>query len=193
LHGVAKVGASPPPVERLTQYIGPPLSESFAALLGSSDHAYIELAIAAYRRRFEEVGMFENTLYPGIKEALEELDGFGHSLYVVTAKPHEYARQILQHFNISRLFRAVHGPDFGQRRYSKESLIRQACSIEDVTRSRTIMIGDRTEDILGAKENGLKSVGVTWGYGDRKELENAQPDRLVNSSEELVDYIRGIH
>jgi phosphoglycolate phosphatase len=52
------------------------------------------------------------------------------------------------------------------------------------------MIGDRAEDVHGAKSNGLGSVAVTWGYGDREELEAAQPDRIVASSYELEEYIR---
>jgi phosphoglycolate phosphatase len=149
----------------------------------------MESAIAAYRRRFEEVGMFENALYPGIKEALEGFEAFGHRLCVVTAKPRRYAWQILEHFKLAQLFCGVYGPELSQREYSKESLIRDACSHHNVIRSQTVMIGDRADDILGAKSNGLHSIGVTWGYGEREELAAAQPDRLVTSAGELVDYL----
>jgi phosphoglycolate phosphatase len=189
-HALAELGILVPPVEELTRYVGPPLPSSFATLLGTSDPARIELAIAAYRQRFERVGIFENALYPGIEEALAEFAAAGRCLCVVTAKPRFYARQILEHFNVAKLFRGIYGPELGQRQYSKESLIREACVEEKVTPLKAIMIGDRAEDILGAKRNALYSVGATWGYGEREELEAAQPDCLVTSSEELVEYIR---
>jgi len=173
-----------------TQYVGPPLAELFAALIPESDPRLIEVAIAAYRRRFEQVGIFENKLYPGMKNTLEELSTLGHCLCLVTAKPHKYAGQIIARLEIAHLFRAVYGAELAQRQYSKESLIRKACSEQNVIADATVMIGDRAEDILGAKENGLRTVGVTWGYGGQEELAKAQPDRLITSSHELLDYVR---
>jgi phosphoglycolate phosphatase len=174
----------------LTKYVGPPLPASFATLLGTSDPVRIDLAIAAYRRRFEQFGMFENRLYPGIEEALAEFAGNGHMLCVVTAKPRLYASQILERFNLAHRLRAVYGPELDDRQYSKESLIREARAQENITPDRAFMIGDRSEDILGAKQNGLRSVAVTWGYGGREELEAAEPDGFATSSAELIEYIR---
>jgi len=190
LYGLTEAGVEAPAIEALTQYVGPPLAESFAALIPNSDPRLVEVAIAAYRRRFEQVGIFENKLYPGMKDTLEKLSALGHSRCVVTAKPHKYARQILDRLEIAHLFKAVYGPELAQRQYSKESLIRKACNEQDLRPDETAMIGDRAEDILGAKENGLRSVGVTWGYGGQEELTKAQPDRLIASSHELLDYVR---
>jgi len=192
LHALMEAGAAAPPTEALTQYVGPPLSESFAALLPNSDPAVIEIAIAAYRRRFEEVGILENRLYPRIKEALKELSTLSSCLCIVTAKPHDYARQILERLEIANLFNGVYGPELQERQYSKQSLIHKACSQQNVIPVETVMIGDRAEDIFGAKENGLRSVAVAWGYAERYELEKAQPDQLITSSDELVSYIRSI-
>jgi phosphoglycolate phosphatase len=189
-HALIESGIAPPPIEELTRYVGPPLSDSFALLLGTSDPQRIERAIAAYRRRFEQVGMFENRLYPGIAEMLVTFGVAGHAMCVVTAKPHAYARQILEYFGIARLFCGVYGPALGAREYTKTSLIHEACMAASVRFEGAIMIGDRAEDVHGAKSNGLRSVAVTWGYGDRKELEAAQPDRIVVSSYELEEYIR---
>jgi phosphoglycolate phosphatase len=189
-YGLAQLGAAVPPADQLRQYVGPPLAGTFATLLGTSDESRIEAAIAAYRQRFEPIGMFENAVYPGIREALTELAAAGHHLCVVTAKPHVYARQILEHFDLAKLFGAVYGPELGLRGFSKESLIREACASENIVPARTVMIGDRADDIIGAKRNGLCAIGVTWGFGDRAELEAASPDYLVASSEELVQCIR---
>jgi phosphoglycolate phosphatase len=187
---LVEAGIAPPPIEELTRYVGPPLPGSLATLLGTSDAQQIERAIAAYRRRFEQVGIFENRLYPGIPEMLGSLAGAGHAMCVVTAKPHEFARKILEHFGIASLFRGVYGPGLRARNYTKASLIREAVMAVPEPSQRAIMIGDRAEDVHGAKSNGLGSVAVAWGYGDRGELEAAQPDRIVVSSHELVEFIR---
>lgn len=91
---------------------------------------------------------------------------------------------------MTQLFRGVFGPELDAREYSKESLIREARIGTSAQAGRAVVIGDRAEDVRGAKRNGLGSVAVTWGYGDRAELEAAQPDRIVGSAGELMAYIR---
>lgn len=189
-HALAEAGAVVRSIEELTRYVGPPLSGSFATLLGTSDTQQIEGAIAAYRRRFERIGMFENRVYPGIVETLAAFEAAGHDMCVVTVKPRVYALRILEHFDIARLFRRVYGPELEARDYTKAALIREACAGPRASTSRAVMIGDRAEDVRGARSNGVGSVAVTWGYGDRAELEAAQPDRIVGSSSELREYIR---
>jgi phosphoglycolate phosphatase len=189
-HALTEAGVVVPPIEELTRYIGPPLPASFATLLGTSDAEQIEATIASYRRRFEDLGMFENSLYPGIAEMLVAFDAAGHEMDVVTAKPRAYALRILQHFGIAQLFRGVYGPELGARDYSKESLIREARTGASGHAGCAVVIGDRAEDVRGAKRNGLGSVAVTWGYGDRAELEAAQPDCIVGSTGELMASLR---
>jgi phosphoglycolate phosphatase len=189
-HALIEAGMVVPPIEDLTRYVGPPLPASFATLLRTSDAQQIEKTIASYRRRFEQLGMFENSLYPGIAETLRAFEQRGHEMYVVTAKPRAYALRILEHFGITQLFRGVYGPELDAREYSKESLIREARIGTSAHAGRAVVIGDRAEDVRGAKRNGLGSVGVTWGYGDREELKAAQPDRIVESTGELMAYIR---
>ena len=188
-HALAEAGALVPSGEQLTRYIGPPLPGSFATLLRTSDEQQIEGAIAAYRRRFEQIGIFENRVYPGIVEMLEAFDAAGHDMCVVTVKPRVYALRILEHFEIARCFRDVYGPELGTRDCTKASLIRAACTASPTPSSRAVMIGDRAEDVRGARSNGIGSVAVAWGYGDREELEAAEPDRIVASSCELREYM----
>jgi phosphoglycolate phosphatase len=191
-HALLELGSTRVPIGELTKYVGPPLAVSFGTLLGTADAARINLAITAYRRRFEQVGIFENQLYPGIENALAELGGDGHTLFVVTAKPRIYATRILKKFNLAHRFCQIYGPALEDRHYSKESLIREACAEHNMTPQGAIMIGDRAEDILGAKRNALRSVAVTWGYGDRRELDAAEPDGFATSTDQLVEYIRGV-
>jgi phosphoglycolate phosphatase len=163
---------------------------AFADLLKTSDSERIDQAIAAFRQRFERLGMFENALYPGIAEAVSDLAEMGFRLCVVTAKPHVYATRILEHFGLVRHFSGVFGPELADRAYSKEALIRQACVAEQVVRHESVMVGDRVEDMLGAKANGLRTVAALWGYGDHTELTAAAPDHLVRTSAELMAWLR---
>jgi phosphoglycolate phosphatase len=189
-HALTEARVVVPPIEELTRYVGPPLPATFATLVGTSDAEQIETTIASCRRRFEELGMFENSLYPGIAETLMAFEETGHEMSVVTAKPRAYAVGILEHFGIAQLFRGVYGPELGARDYSKESLIREARIGASAHAGRAVVIGDRAEDVRGAKSNRLGSVAVTWGYGDREELEAARPDRIVGSTGALMAYFR---
>ena len=113
-------------------------------------------------------------------------------MFLVTVKPRVYARRILEHFELAELFDAVYGPELGDRQYTKAALVREACAAARLDAGRTIMIGDRGEDVAAAKESELRAVAVTWGYGARPELEAAQPDTLIDSADELVEYVRSI-
>lgn len=55
--------------------------------------------------------------------------------------------------------------------------------------NESIMIGDRMHDIIGAKEAGIKSIGVTFGYAEDGELEESGADFIVESSSELLSCI----
>jgi phosphoglycolate phosphatase len=185
LHALADAGVSAPPPQALSLCIGPPLATSLANLLRTSDPRRIERAIAVYRQRYEEEGILQHVLYPGILDMLSALRDDGHWLGVVTAKPRVYAMRIVQHLGIRSLVPQVVGPDLSARRYTKESLIQSACAAWAIS-AGAVVVGDRDDDVLGAKANGLRAVGVTWGYGTVEELRAANADRLVDHPAEVV-------
>jgi phosphoglycolate phosphatase len=189
-HALEHVGAAAPPAGELTWCVGPALAGSFQTLLGTSDEAVIDRALAAYRARYERIGICENALYPGVVDAIVELAAAGHYLSVVTVKPHVYARRVLERDALTGPFRRVYGPELHERHGTKAALIGRACAGERADPARTMMIGDRAEDVTGAHQNGIRSVAVTWGYGERAELEAAHPHHIVSSVEELLDHVR---
>jgi phosphoglycolate phosphatase len=190
-HALLELGRPVPPAPALTACVGPPLAACFRELLQTDDPLTIERAVASYRRRFEERGMFENVLCPGIAEALATLADTGHRLAVVTAKPAVYATRILKHFAIDGFFQTVHGPEMTQRFFDKASLVEAARATSGLP-DTCCVIGDRADDVAAAKDNNLHAVGVTWGYGGRDELMRAGADALVDSAPDLVDYIRRV-
>ena len=166
------------------------MRESFASLLGTADEARLDLAMAAYRERFDTIGIFENAVCPGIPDALETLSQSGWYLSVVTAKPTVYARRILEHFELAACFEGVHGPDLSSRGYSKTSLIRDALAATGCAPDSVGMVGDRGEDMLGARSNGVGAIAVSWGYGSLPELEAAAPYVIVASPAELLAHLQ---
>lgn len=192
-HALASEGAQTPDQARLVQCIGPPLQESFSELLNTDDLDTLTRALKKYRERFEEVGMFENRVYVGIPEALSEIRARGYRLCVATSKPHVYARKILDHFGLSRHFDHIFGPEFDGTRREKSKLLAHALEVTQTSASRCLMVGDRKHDIIGARENAIAALAVTWGYGSRVELEAARADGFVSAVDELAEACAGLH
>jgi phosphoglycolate phosphatase len=168
------------------RFIGPPLREAFCELLATRDQAVIEEAVRIYRERFGTVGLFENSVYPGVIEALGRLGAAGHGLSVVTSKPAPYANRIVDHFGLRELVPHVYGAELSGERSTKAEQIALALEVERLAPRDACMIGDREHDVLGARVHGVRAIGVTWGYGSRAELEAAGADRVVDTLEELI-------
>lgn len=180
-HAVVTLGTSEPALADLRRFVGPPLRRSLAELLGTTDAATLSKAIEFYRERFARVGMFENAVYPGVVEALEQLVADGHPLWVVTSKPEVYARQIVDHFELGPFFQRVYGSELDGRLVDKSELIRVVLARESLEPADTWMIGDRGDDVRGGRANGVRTAAVLWGYGSEEELMAAEPDVLVRA------------
>jgi phosphoglycolate phosphatase len=157
-----------PTEDELTWCIGPPLRASFVRLLGAETSA--DLAVSYYRERFSDVGLYENGVYDGIGEVLTSLCASGHRLFVATSKPHVFAERIIDHFGLRDHFEHVFGSELDGTRVDKSHLLEYALKQASVDPAKTLMIGDRSHDMVGAKNNGMKGIGVLYGYGSRDEL-----------------------
>ena len=170
---------------QLYAFIGPPLAESFQKFYHFSQEQALQ-AVCYYREYFSERGMFENKVISGIDTLLSELKDAGKKLVVATSKPEKYTIKILEHFNLISYFQFVAGATMDETRNTKTAVIEYALQhINAVSKREVVMIGDRKHDIEGAKNNNIDSIGVLFGYGDRKELEQAGADYIVESVEEL--------
>jgi len=157
-----------PTEDELTWCIGPPLRASFAKILGGEAQA--DRAVALYRERFSDIGLYENGVYDGISEVLTTLSQSGRRLFVATSKPHVFATRIIEHFGLRHHFEHVFGSELDGTRVDKSDLLQYALDIAAVDPSKTLMIGDRSHDMVGAGNNGMKGIGVLYGYGTRDEL-----------------------
>ena len=158
----------------LRKFIGPPLMDSFQRYYDFNEDQANE-AITFYRKRFHEKGVFENYVYPGIPELLQSLVAAGKQLAIATTKPTVYALQVLKHFNIHTYFeeelllKLLDG-----RRTDKAEIISVLERLGNES-GTTLMVGDRKFDIIGAKANNIPVIGITYGYGEREELEKPAP------------------
>ena len=185
-HALRKFGIEVEDRRELRPFIGPPLGESFQVYYGLSKEES-EQAITYYRERFSVKGLYENEVYEGVEKMLQTLRDSGKKLVVATSKPEKFTMIILEHFDLLKYFDFVAGATMDGSRGEKADVIRYAlekCEIED--KSEVIMVGDRKFDILGAKENGLASMGVLYGFGDRAELEEAGADYIVETAEDIA-------
>jgi len=192
-HALSSLALPSPDDRELERFIGPPLQQSFALLLGLEHQHRVNDAVALYRERFAATGLFENAVYPGIPEALAQLCERGARLHLATSKPLVYAERIVGHFGLRGFFRSIHGSELDGRRSDKGELIAHLLRVERVPHETGLMIGDRAQDVRGAQANDLPAIGVLWGYGSREELSAAGALRLCGRPALLAEVVTSLH
>ena len=170
--------------EDLYKFIGPPLGESFSAYYGL-DKEETETAIAKYREYFREKGIFQHEIYAGIPELLCELVKADKKVILATSKPEIFASQILESTDLIKYFSFVCGSELDGTRVEKADVIHHILKTQNLNLSDTVMIGDRSHDIIGAKKTNVDSIGVLYGYGSYEEFEESGATYIVKDIEEL--------
>lgn len=170
--------------QELRRFVGPPLQESFRDFCDLSDEQAKEM-VRIFREYFTEKGIYENSVYDGVSEMLDSLCKAGYILAVATSKPETFASQILTRFDLAKYFSVISGASMDGT--TKPIVIRQALQRLKIEASdRVLMVGDREHDILGAKEVGISSLGVLYGYGSEEELRQAGANAIVQTPSEII-------
>ena len=172
--------------QALRAFVGPPLRESFPRFGVPEDR--VEEAVTVFRSRYLSVGKFENTPYPGIPALLEQLTQAGFPLYVATSKPQETAIEILKKFHLDHYFIRICGATLDGARDSKESVIAYLLAALPENQA-ALMIGDTVYDVRGAAAHGISTIGVSWGYGDITEMQQAGAAAIVHTPEALYQLL----
>lgn len=186
-YALQSIGIEADNLDELECFIGPPLMEQFMKCYGFNDEQG-KLAVEKYRERFSVTGLYENKVYPGIKELLEELKKKGKILALASSKPTVFCKRILEHFEIIQYFQVIVGSELDGRRTDKGQVIEEALKqlgTKEKEKNQIIMVGDRKHDILGGKKNGLTTVGLKLGYANEGELEEAGADYIVEDVSQL--------
>lgn len=177
---LTSLGIEAPPALALRRFIGPPIHDTFQRLLGTDDPVLVEEAVGLYRQWLGGEGIRGNIAYPGVVKMLTGLQEARKTLFIATAKPVEFAVPILEHCGLRGFFREVYGSRLGQANTPKGELIYTILNDYDISTDNITMVGDRSHDILGARENAVYSIGVTYGYGSAAELRAAGADVLCD-------------
>ena len=183
-------GIEPPADEALRCFVGPPMRDSFMEFYGMGAEE-AERAVAVSREYFVPKGMFENELYEGIPELLDATCAAGYANVIATSKPQPFAERIIAHFGLTDRFRLVCGSLLDGSRTTKSQVIGHALQTLGITPAEAVMIGDRRHDIEGAKQSGLHSLGVLYGYGSREELEHAGAEAIAETPADVAGQILG--
>ena len=185
-YALGKLDRAAPTEDELTWCIGPPLHASLKKLLGTDELA--DRALLLYRERFADIGIFENQIYPGIEDTLSALARSGRRLFVATSKAYVFAERIIDHFKLRVYFERVFGAELDGRHSDKTDLLGHALQSTGVDPSQAMMIGDRSYDMIGARNNGMTAIGVLYGYGSEAELRDAGAHHVCATPQGLLDH-----
>ena len=141
-----------------------------------------------YRERYTTVGKFECNVYDGVKDTLQKLKDMGKVLCVATSKPENSAKEVLDHFDLTKYFDFIGGDTPDHARKNKTAVINfvmESMGIEN--KDDVIMVGDTQYDVLGADESGIKCIGVLYGYGQKDKLEEAGAYILAEKPSDIAE------
>ncbi|MGI5988811.1 MAG: HAD hydrolase-like protein [Lachnospiraceae bacterium] len=187
---------------KLNRFVGPPLTDSFRDFYGLDDEQCV-LAVKKYRERYQNTGIYENSVIPGIPQLLEKTTADGYINVLATSKPEVFAVRILKYFGLSNAFQIISGADLAGKHVVKCDIIRTAferirgqypelCPDEQSAREQCVMIGDRKEDVIGAHQAGIPAIGVRFGFAEPGELEKAGADAIADTPGDVPDAVRKI-
>ena len=168
--------------------VGPSLWDTFIKLGIPEEN--LNAAVSLYRERYNVKGYLENSVYVGIPGQLAMLLEMGYVLSLATSKPTVSASAILEYFDLTRYFSYEFGSNLDGSLSDKSILLKHALAVTGFEPNNALMIGDRQYDIIGAKSNLIKSVGVSYGYGSTNELREAGADLLVEKPAELAKAVQ---
>ena len=174
-HALERMGIDAAAGPDVTGLIGLPLFDIFTRSYGLPRADALE-AIDHYRRHYDRLSPDGSRVYENVAQDLARLRALDLGLYVATVKPTPIARKVLADVGLERYFDGVAGASMGPERREKTGIIAHALVRFGLDPARSLMVGDRDQDIDGARANGLRAIGVTYGFGSREEIAAARPD-----------------
>ena len=165
--------------KNMNSIIGRPLFEVFRFLLPDEDDNFLKECAKIFRKEYKK-NLLIIKPFKNVKKLLLQLRRDGKKTVIVSNKPKSYIKKILQAFSLLEFFDYIEAPKINDFIYSKNDLLKSTIKKLGLRRKETIMIGDRAEDVLVAKLNKIKSIGVTFGFGSRRELEEAGADLIID-------------
>jgi phosphoglycolate phosphatase len=172
----------------LKRYIGAPLVDCFMEFNGFSLEQ-AETALKHYRDYYLTVGRFENALFDGIADMLKTLNEKGVKCVIATSKPTDFMGNDIEYLGLNKYLYKAFGASFDDTRRKKKDIIKYGLEKLNANPLECVMVGDHHNDIIGANENNVKSIAVTYGYGVKRELLRYNPTYMVDSVNELKNIL----
>lgn len=184
------MGDDEPDLSDLKKFIGPPVYYSYTQFYGINDDK-VDLYIKKYRERYREKGIYESKIYDGMKELINFLKEKKVKVGIASSKPENLIYLVADYLGITDLFDVIVGVKSDNSKHStKAGLITQAISDLGATeKEKVLMVGDRSFDIDGAHDAGVKCCGALWGYGNKEEFEEHSADFIVKIPTEIIKFI----
>lgn len=154
----------------LERFIGPPVEEWVTYLMPNGTEEEHAALARDYRACYDREGWSNNSVYPGVKEMLQQLRAAGFLLYVCTSKHHHFAVRIFEAFGLTEFFTAIYGDKLEYPSHDKADLLARIISEQAIDAGKAWMVGDRSFDIEAAHANGIRSIAAGWGYGSATEF-----------------------
>ena len=184
LYSIEKLELPEERPEELTSFIGPPLIESYKKRYNLSQEKASE-AVDTYREYYSEKGLFECELFEGIGETIQQLHAAGFNLFVATSKPTFFAKQLLEHYQLSQYFTEIVGANMDNSRTDKTEIIAYVLDSHRLINVETLMIGDTPFDLIGANNNKVPAMAVAYGHGNNEKLKELEPAYFVETPGEI--------
>lgn len=185
IYALTSYGYEVPDETVLNSFLGPPLHASFKKTTSCSDEM-AETLTAKYRELYTDNAMYRLHLFDGMEEMLKEMKAKGIKMAIASSKPQKFFSKLLEYLEITEYFDVVCGASLDTIHNTKQAIIAKAIKELSAEKDKTLMVGDRVFDIDGAKQNGIKSAGVVFGFDYTEELKNAGADFIVNNTDELL-------
>lgn len=164
-------------------FMGMVLYEAFREITHLPDEL-AKQAVVKFREKYAESGLYQCLFYDGIINLIKDLNSLGAVICIATSKPRVFTEKILSHYGISGYFEYISGVDIGDISTTKADVVKRAICCDNC-----VLIGDRKYDTIGARQNGIKCIGVTYGYGSREEHMQNPPDYIAETVHELRNYL----
>lgn len=192
-YALEKLNMEIPDWEVLRSFIGPPLTNRFMELYGFTVEESKQ-AVVYFQEYYKTKGLYETSLYPGIKEMLSGLREHGIRLMIATSKPERFARKIALNLGIDTYFEYIGGSCEDGIRDSKQEVLEyvlEHCSVTEEEYGEVLMVGDRKYDVEGARVFGIQTMGVSYGFGTAEELNEAGAIEIAATTGEVLQKVIG--
>ncbi len=186
---LGELGHDPAKSGDLTALVGPPIAVSIRTLLALYGDDRVDLGLTTYRARYSDVALYDCVPFPGISEMLGELATTGRPLCLATSKRRDFAERVVDFLGFHDYLSAIYGALPGGGLDDKKDMIAELLRVEGYDPATSVMVGDRYHDIHAAQANGLRSIGVLWGYGGQAELQEAGADVLAATPPDVVEHV----